>query len=372
MNQKQQFSHLLSEKIITSIQNDFKDNFDNQRFGKTHKTGKSLWKKLKDYIRKILMPDWVNKYEVENILIKTLKMFQENGEKSQKVYDLLTDDESKKWFLELSAYYIMSYQKIKLPTNNDTYWKNIEKIKANKDLTNKFESGIMNTKLSKFNLRPLGIPIDILLRTYDILHNIVLEQYNYKNKICAEKDDVIIDAGACWGDTALYFAHKVGNGGRIYSFEFIPKNIEILSKNLALNPNLKNRISLIQYPLWHTKGETVYYWDRGSGSRVALESFENYENSVETHTIDDFCEESHLEKIDFIKMDIEGAELNALKGAIRTIKKYKPKLAITSYHSLNDFVEIPLWIENLGLGYKIYLDHFTIHWEETVIFAKVE
>ena len=68
-------------------------------------------------------------------------------------------------------------------------------------------------------------------------------------------------------------------------------------------------------------------------------------------------------------MDIEGAELNALKGAEETIRRFKPKLAITVYHSLNDFWEIPEWLESLGLGYKFYLRHFTIHAEETVLFA---
>jgi hypothetical protein len=71
-------------------------------------------------------------------------------------------------------------------------------------------------------------------------------------------------------------------------------------------------------------------------------------------------------------MDIEGAEPVALKGAIKTIKKYRPKLAIAIYHSMNDFVGIPKWIDDLGLGYKLFLGHYTIHSEETVIFAKIE
>jgi len=71
-------------------------------------------------------------------------------------------------------------------------------------------------------------------------------------------------------------------------------------------------------------------------------------------------------------MDIEGAEPYALKGGEKVIRKHKPKLAIASYHSLEDFVNIPLWIDGLGLGYKIYLDHFTIHWEETTVFAAAD
>ena len=69
-------------------------------------------------------------------------------------------------------------------------------------------------------------------------------------------------------------------------------------------------------------------------------------------------------------MDIEGAEPLALEGAIETIKRFRPKLAIAIYHSMNDFVAIPNWILNLDLDYEIFIGHYTIHAEETVCFAK--
>jgi hypothetical protein len=69
-------------------------------------------------------------------------------------------------------------------------------------------------------------------------------------------------------------------------------------------------------------------------------------------------------------MDIEGAELEALKGAKKTLLLFKPKLAISVYHNLHDLWTIPQWIESLDLGYQFYLRHFTIHSEETVLFAK--
>ena len=77
-------------------------------------------------------------------------------------------------------------------------------------------------------------------------------------------------------------------------------------------------------------------------------------------------------KVSFIKMDIEGAELPSLRGAVNTLQAFKPKLAISIYHSMNDFVEIPEFLNNLGLGYKFYLGHYTIHAEETVLYAIAE
>ena len=68
-------------------------------------------------------------------------------------------------------------------------------------------------------------------------------------------------------------------------------------------------------------------------------------------------------------MDIEGAELEALKGATNTIQTFRPKLAISVYHRTRDFWEIPQWIDSLNLGYQFHLRHFTIHAGETVLFA---
>ena len=69
-------------------------------------------------------------------------------------------------------------------------------------------------------------------------------------------------------------------------------------------------------------------------------------------------------------MDLEGAELPSLRGATQTIQRYKPKLAISVYHSLSDLFEIPEFLDSLGVGYCYYLRHYTIHTEETVLFAE--
>ncbi len=68
-------------------------------------------------------------------------------------------------------------------------------------------------------------------------------------------------------------------------------------------------------------------------------------------------------------MDIEGAEFDALKGAEKTIKKYKPKLAICVYHNPLDIVNIPLYIKELVPEYKIFLRHYSESSSETVCYA---
>lgn len=70
-------------------------------------------------------------------------------------------------------------------------------------------------------------------------------------------------------------------------------------------------------------------------------------------------------------MDIEGSELKALHGAIETIRKFCPKLAISIYHRPDDIFEIPIFINSLAAGCQPYIDHYTIHNEETILYAKV-
>ena len=81
--------------------------------------------------------------------------------------------------------------------------------------------------------------------------------------------------------------------------------------------------------------------------------------------------EKILSKVNFIKMDIEGAELAALHGAEITLRQFRPKLAICVYHQLEDFWTIPQFLDGLDLGYRFYLRHFTAYGEETVLFAEV-
>jgi hypothetical protein len=75
------------------------------------------------------------------------------------------------------------------------------------------------------------------------------------------------------------------------------------------------------------------------------------------------------DKITFIKMDIEGAEYNAILGAHNTITKYRPKLAISIYHKPEDIWEIPSLILKMNPEYKLYLGHYSIAAAETVLYA---
>ena len=177
--------------------------------------------------------------------------------------------------------------------------------------------------------------------------------------------DIVIDAGGCFGDTALGFADAVGQRGHVHVFDPLPTHCVIMHQAVAMNPELETRISIHPHGLADHINDVEPPPIDGQinpGARLA-------ETGVPVLTIDEAVRRFGIPRIDFIKMDIEGCELAALRGAESSIQRWSPKLAISLYHRPEDFFTIPEWINALGLGYRLFLDHYSIHQEETVLYA---
>lgn len=285
------------------------------------------------------------------------------------LYHELQDRNSRELMVKLFAYRLMSRLKIRLPRNNPEYWEARKKAESLVVDDESIPLTFMNWQLSHFNMKAAGYDIELFLLPTSIATKFFLHQYCSLSHCKVEKDDVVIDAGGCWGETALYFAHEAGPGGRVFTFEFIPSNLNVMRRNIGLNPHLQPRIDIVENPLWSVSGETLYVSDRGPASSVAGEKSSDADIRVATVSIDDVVARNGLERVDFIKMDIEGAELEALKGARNTIGRFKPKLAISVYHDVEHFISVPKLIKSLNPDYALYLDHYTIHLEETVLYA---
>jgi FkbM family methyltransferase len=184
-------------------------------------------------------------------------------------------------------------------------------------------------------------------------------------KIEPAAGDHVIDAGGCFGDTALGFSDAVGKAGHVYVFDPLPKHCAIMAQQLTMNPALAPRISIFPFGLTDRVNDVAPLAEDDKidpGARIAS-------SAMPTTTIDDAVEQARAPRVDFIKMDIEGSELSALRGAESTLRQWRPKLAISLYHRPEDFFSIPLWIDSLGVGYRLFLDHYSIHHEETVLYA---
>lgn len=157
----------------------------------------------------------------------------------------------------------------------------------------------------------------------------------------------ILDCGAYVGDSPLVFEKKYAFN-LIYAFEPNGKNYEKLLETIR-------RYGLVHViPVQKAVGATNMKGisiDSGSGSSIQVQKKSAHdEEIVDICSIDSFCRETKG-TVGVIKMDIEGFEMEALRGAVKTIRAYKPVLLISMYHSGRDFFKIKPFIESLKLGY---------------------
>jgi FkbM family methyltransferase len=300
--------------------------------------------------------------------------YSEEIARGEFLYGLLADERSRDLLVKLVAYKILGHRKVKLPRNTPKYWQDIDAMAELRTSAPPMPIKFMDAKLAVYDLRPLGYDVTCHATQAGLACTVVQKQYEYHqgNVHCkAYSGDVVIDAGGCWGETTMYFANEAGPTGAVVSFEFIPSNLAVLHRNQDLNPHLRGRVHLVEKPIWSSSGLKLYYVDWGPGSRVThdINKYASWEGMVETITIDETLAGLGLPRVDFIKMDIEGAELNALRGAEASIRRHRPKLAISLYHNPEDIETIPRYLSGLGLGYRFYLDHHTIYQNETVLFA---
>ncbi|MDQ0418353.1 FkbM family methyltransferase [Croceifilum oryzae] len=289
------------------------------------------------------------------------------------LYDRLSNDDSRNVLINVIALRIWGGKRVKSVLNDSAYWRRRSLILGLSQPNDVIYNN--HWALPLYDLSKMGYPISLYSMNVVISNTFMEKQYEYvgsNHRIKAQAGDVVIDAGGCWGDTALYFAHEVGEDGQVYSFEFIPSNINTMKKNLDLNPHLRDRVTIIEQPVWNTSDQLCYYLDNGPASTVSNTKIEGGTGETVTLSIDDLVIRNDIKKVDFIKMDVECAEMKALQGAVKAITKFKPTLAIAVYHHMADFGDICRFISELNLGYQFFLGHYTITREETVLFAVTE
>jgi FkbM family methyltransferase len=137
-----------------------------------------------------------------------------------------------------------------------------------------------------------------------------------------------------------------------------------------LNQKLAKRIECVEYAISDSSDKELAFESQGPGTTVEqIKTGGKNLNAITSLSIDDLVKKKQLTNVNFIKLDIEGAELKGLQGAEQTLKTFKPKLAISAYHKKEDLFTLIQYLEGLKIGYRFYMDHFTVHGEETVLFA---
>lgn len=176
--------------------------------------------------------------------------------------------------------------------------------------------------------------------------------------------ETFVDCGCFDVSTAFRFAGWCGTKeyDRIWCFEPDKESYEICSK-------LCRRLADCQvfpYGISDRRGRVLFESGGNENSRIVKQKGKETDDVIDTIALDEFLQD---ERVTFIKMDIEGAELDALRGSARIIKKQKPKLAISVYHRWDDIITIPKLILEIRPDYKLYIRHYSLLVNETVLYA---
>ena len=266
------------------------------------------------------------------------------------IYDLL--------FFRRQFDYERDHPTEEMKASRDYYSKHKEEIKECLSMLSDTKSKIVYKGIIKFRCtrnRSFFPPYD------------VNSQY-FPNEIVKLNDnEVFVDCGACRGDTYRRFLSEIKKRPNIKAYHVIcfetdRNNVEFLKRSCSNDHNL----SIIAKGVWSTNS-TLYYESMGTkGNGHILEHAVNGAEELPVCRIDsvDACKNAT-----YIKMDIEGAEWEALHGAEQIIRHNHPKLAICLYHSDNDYIRLIQYIHELNPEYRLYVRHHSTNTSETVLYA---
>jgi FkbM family methyltransferase len=188
------------------------------------------------------------------------------------------------------------------------------------------------------------IKLDFPKYPYLAFHDI--EGYLNEGRFKPQPGMTVIDAGGCYGEYALYAAGCVGPGGRVLMLEPDPANIAAAREFFQLNGNPGN-IEIVPAGLWSRPGKLQFRAGQGEQSTIVFNSNNKASDAsapaadtegtieIEVHSLASLAEAYDLERMDMVKMDIEGAEVEVISTADQLAPRYKPCYAIASYHVVN-------------------------------------
>lgn len=221
-------------------------------------------------------------------------------------------------------------------------------------LVNKFHSDVIMKQLLKRGY--LQEQIFVFSKYYLELNNRQYFDMEYLNK---DEKISFADCGALDGNTSIWAKEWFSKIHKIWVFEPDTMNAEKCRENLK---NIECEVNVIENAVWSSN--TELHFKESNNGMSSIDS--SGEICVQTVALDNVIEDR--EDL-YIKMDIEGAELEALQGAERLIRNCKPKLAICIYHKNEDVIRIPELLLEYNADYTFYIRHYSLTKNETVLYA---
>lgn len=175
--------------------------------------------------------------------------------------------------------------------------------------------------------------------------------------------EIFVDAGGFDGLTTKGFLNWCNRKGYSYCFE--ADNTNLLSVEYRLTEDMEY-CEIVPKAVWSQSCYLSMCMKGNCASAVIKDSGSNNIQRVEAVALDDYLGDK---PVTYIKMDVEGAELEVIKGAKNIIMRQHPRLAVSIYHKIEDIWEIPTLILEYYSGYQLYLRHYSFSYYDTVLYA---
>ncbi len=306
-----------------------------------------------------------------------------DAEEFQKIYDALQDETSKKIYKHRLLYSLLG-EREELKEMVETCVSGGDVVRDQKDLEGRkvcyYGAGAGGLWMVRYNRNvPFlidryrtgtlkGLPIlslDAFLELPDCKEYLIIitvSKAEFRQEIAADlelKNECFADVGALDGETTEYFLSHFENG-HAYVLEPNPEQFSVTAERLRDCPEVE------LFPYGAYDENTTLRFDTEEGNEGGAKVSESGDIEIEVRRLDGLLENR---PVTFLKMDIEGSELAALRGAERIIREQRPKLAICVYHKPEDMWEIPSLILQYDPDYKLYLRHYSLCDLETVLYA---
>lgn len=188
-----------------------------------------------------------------------------------------------------------------------------------------------------------------------IIFECVYERIYFSKSVNVNSGDIVFDIGAAVGTFSIVAACLTGKG-TVYAFEPTDSTFDALKTNIEMN-EAKN---IVPIKIGIGNENRLFFFDERdifSANRIIDDTTVNNQSSskkIEVITLDTFWKTNNIEKVDFIKIDVEGYALEVIQGAKELLKRFKPKLAIACYHGRENHNEIFQELKKANDEYKFY------------------
>ncbi len=223
---------------------------------------------------------------------------------------------------------------------------------------NKYSNDKSTAYIKNYNMK-------VIHRRYDSLKEILIEkQYFDVAHFIPVKSQIVFDIGANIGEYSLIASRLVGNSGKVFAIEPNTNSFKILEDNIEIN-NINNIIPINMAASDVTNDKVILYeMDTPTVSTMVIEG-KNPKNSyfVKTIKIDDLIRSTNINRLDLMKIDVEGAEVLVLTGALEAIAKYEPNIIIEVHLKSNREKIIDILCRRFG--YEVIYERIDSHFVDS-------